>query len=249
MTAVPLPRPSPQPADRPPGRNSTDATPVFALKELVARLHRYQHNVQDMLGSLGFALRSFNNLNQFLELVPLVATRVTDADGGALVLFKPNGQVRFQQLHCQEGRQCQDMRKALEIATRQATAGAGANAASFSETSGQTSSLDLQVGRYLGPDVHLFGAPILVKNLECGRLYVFSSDPQYLWTPSRQKLVRLVADQTAVAICKDELTVKLAEKRPLRQRVRNRGGNSIAAATPQLSESSRPRRGSPLPTC
>ncbi len=81
MTAVPLPRPSPQPADRPPGRNSTDATPVFALKELVARLHRYQHNVQDMLGSLGFALRSFNNLNQFLELVPLVATRVTDADG------------------------------------------------------------------------------------------------------------------------------------------------------------------------
>jgi Serine phosphatase RsbU, regulator of sigma subunit len=48
--------------------------------------------------------------------------------------------------------------------------------------------------------------------LECGRLYVFSSDPQYLWTPSRQKLVRLVADQTAVAICKDELTVKLAEK-------------------------------------
>ncbi|MGB3265438.1 MAG: guanylate cyclase, partial [Microcoleus sp.] len=100
MTAVPLPRPSPQPADRPAGRNSTDATPVFALKELVGRLHRYQHNVQDMLGSLGFALRSFNNLNQFLELVPLVATRVTDADGGALVVFKPNGQVRFQQLHC-----------------------------------------------------------------------------------------------------------------------------------------------------
>lgn len=215
MTAVPLPRPSPQPADRPTGRNSTDATPVFALKELVARLHRYQHNVQDMLGSLGFALRSFNNLNQFLELVPLVATRVTDADGGALVLFKPNGQVRFQQLHCQEGRQCQDMRKALEIATRQATAGAGAAGESFSQTSGQTSSLDLQVGRYLGPDVHLFGAPILVKNLERGRLFVFSSDPQYVWTPGRQKLVRLVADQTAVAICKDELTVKLAEKERL----------------------------------
>ncbi|CBN58121.1 MULTISPECIES: PP2C family protein-serine/threonine phosphatase [Kamptonema] len=217
MTAVPLPRPSPQPADRSPGRNPSEVTPVFALKELVARLHREQHNIQDMLSSLGFALRSFNNLNQFLELIPLVATRVTDADGGALVLFKPNGQVRFQQLHCQEGRQCQDMRKALEIATREVVAEMGNPLEAFPETFLQTStaSLDDQVSRYLGEDVHLFGAPILVKNSERGRLYVFSHDPEYVWTPSRQKLVRLVADQTAVAIANDELTVKLQEKERL----------------------------------
>lgn len=216
MTAVPLPRPSPQPADRPGGRNPTDVTPVFALKELVARLHREQHNVQDMLGSLAFALRSLNNLNQFLELVPLVATRVTDADGGALVLFKPNGQVRFQQLHCQEGRQCQDMRKALEIVTRQVSADAGTNNVEpLADTAGQMSSLDLQLSHYFGPDVHLFGTSILVKNAERGRLYVFSRDPQYVRTAGRQKLVRLVADQTAVAIYKDELTAKLAEKERL----------------------------------
>jgi len=217
MTAVPLPRPSPQPADRSPGRNSSEVTPVFALKELVARLHREQHNIQDMLSSLGFALRSFNNLNQFLELIPLVATRITDADGGALVLFKPNGQVRFQQLHCQEGRQCQDMRKALEIATREVAAEKGTPLEAFAETLLQTSTatLDDQVSRYLGSDVHLFGAPILLKNSERGRLYVFSHDREYVWTPSRQKLVRLVADQTAVAIANDELTVKLQEKERL----------------------------------
>ncbi|MDF0552369.1 PP2C family protein-serine/threonine phosphatase [Kamptonema sp. UHCC 0994] len=217
MTAVPLPRPSPQPADRSPGRNPSEVTPVFALKELVARLHREQHNIQDMLSSLGFALRSFNNLNQFLELIPLVATRITDADGGALVLFKPNGQVRFQQLHCQEGRQCQDMRKALEIATRSVVAEMGTPMEAFPETFLQTSTatLDDQVSRYLGEDVRLFGAPILVKNSERGRLYVFSHDPEYAWTPSRQKLVRLVADQTAVAIANDELTVKLQEKERL----------------------------------
>lgn len=209
MTAVPLPRHSPQPADRPSGRTPPEVTPVLALKELVARLHREQHNIQDMLSSLGFALRSFNNLNQFLELIPLVATRVTDADGGALVLFKPNGQVRFQQLHCQEGRQCQDMRKALEIATSEVAAVGGVELAPVSAT------LDYQVSRYLGSDVHLFGAPILVKNAERGRLYVFSHDPEYAWTPSRQKLVRLVADQTAVAIANDELAVKLREKERL----------------------------------
>lgn len=71
MTAVPLPRPSSQPPERN-NSGSADVTPVFALKELVARLNREQHKIQDLLSSLGFALRSFSNLNQFLELIPLM---------------------------------------------------------------------------------------------------------------------------------------------------------------------------------
>lgn len=188
-----------------------DSTPVFALKELVARLHREQHNVNELLSSLGFALRSFNNLNQFLELIPLVASRVTDADGGALVLFKPNGQVRFQRLHCQEGRQCQDIRIALETVTRELTKTEGSDV----QLTVAPATLDYQVSSYLGPDVRLFGTAILVQNVERGRLYVFSHDPDYAWTPMRQKLVRLVADQTAVAIANDELASKLREKERL----------------------------------
>lgn len=214
MTSVPLSRPS-SPPPEPSDRGSQEITPIFAIKELVARLHREHHNVQDMLSSLGFALRSFNNLNQFLELIPLVATRITDADGGALVLFKPNGQVRFHQLHCQEGRQCQDVRRALETATREMT-GLSLQALAESGVSLNTiANLDYQVSRYLGSDVQLFGTPILVKNIERGRLYVFSHDVNYAWTPSRQKLVRLVADQTAVAITQDELSAKLREKERL----------------------------------
>ena len=118
MTAVHLPR---QPSPLPDGGTTAETTPVFALKELVARLHREQRKIQDLLSSLGFALRSFNNLNQFLELIPLMATRVTDADGGILIRFLPNGQVRLERLHCQEGQSCQDIRKALNSATRQAS--------------------------------------------------------------------------------------------------------------------------------
>src|SRR4028119_27804 len=115
MTALPVPR---QPSNShdsssPP---ATEGTPVYALKDLVARLHREQHKIQDLLSSLGFALRSFNNLNQFLELIPLMATRVTDADGGALFLYKPNGQVSLEKLHCQDIHQRKNIRKALEIA-------------------------------------------------------------------------------------------------------------------------------------
>jgi len=188
-------------------------TPVFALKELVSRLHREHNKVQDLLSSLGFALRSFTNLNQFLELTPLIASRVTDADGGALVLYRPNGQMRLERVHCQDGAHCQDVRKAFDLATRQLTI-AATKSPSPSKTN-LTTALDHQISHNLGPGVQLFGTTILTKTLERGRLYVFSSDPSYEWTETRQKLVRLVADQTAVAIANDELTVELRKKERL----------------------------------
>ncbi|MBO9997643.1 MAG: SpoIIE family protein phosphatase [Cyanobacteria bacterium SID2] len=200
-SAVSLPL-QPTPPDDP---TSTSApTPVFVLKALVARLHREQNKTQDLLSSLGFALRSFNNLNQFLELIPLVASRVTDAEGGALVLFKPDGQVRLQRLHCQEGQSCTDVRRAIEIVTRPGD--------STIET---PADLDVQVRQYLGEDLQLFGTPISVRDRERGRLYVFSHDPNYSWTEMRRKLVQLVADQTAVAIVNDELAAELRQKQRL----------------------------------
>ncbi|WP_414543696.1 PP2C family protein-serine/threonine phosphatase [Nostoc sp. CCY0012] len=191
---------------------TTDVTPVVALKELVARLHREQNKIQDLLSSLGFALRSFNNLNQFLELIPLMATRVTDADGSALFLYKPNGQIRLEQLHWQDSRQRKNIRKALETASSQITL--LSNTAPLATATGL---LDDQMHRYLGPDVQIFGTAILVKHTEQGWLYVLSRDPEYSWTETRQKLVRLVADQTAVAIENDKLAVELRKKERLDQ--------------------------------
>ncbi|MBD2196506.1 MULTISPECIES: PP2C family protein-serine/threonine phosphatase [Calothrix] len=191
---------------------ATDVTPVVALKELVSRLHREQNKIQDLLSSLGFALRSFNNLNQFLELIPLMATRVTDGDGSALFLYKPNGQVRLEQLHWQDSGQRKNIRKALETATSQITL--LPNTAPLATATGI---LDDQMHRYLGPDVQIFGTAILVKHTERGWLYVLSRDPEYSWTETRQKLVRLVADQTAVAIENDELAVELRKKERLDQ--------------------------------
>ena len=218
MTALPVPRQPSNSADSSSAYASPEGTPVSALKELVARLHREQHKIQDLLSSLGFALRSFNNLNQFLELIPLMAARVTDADGGALILFKPNGQVRLERLHCQEGQTCPDIRRAIEKATRAVTA-----ASTQTESDSTTAipleliqaSLDEQISHYLGEEIQLFGTPILVKNGERGRLYVFTHDLEYTWSPTRQKLVRLVADQTAVAIANDELTTELRKKERL----------------------------------
>lgn len=218
MTARPVPRQSSNSSDNASSYTTADGTPVSALKELVARLHREQHKIQDLLSSLGFALRSFNNLNQFLELIPLMAARVTDADGGALILFKPNGQIRLEQLHCQEGPACQNIRKAIEKATRAVLAASSdtdIDSATPASLELIQAALDEQVSHCLGTEVQLFGTPILVKNVERGRLYVFSHNPQHSWTATRQKLVRLVADQTAVAIANDELKVELRNKERL----------------------------------
>jgi sigma-B regulation protein RsbU (phosphoserine phosphatase) len=191
---------------------TTDVTPVVALKELVARLHREQNKIQDLLGSLGFALRSFHNLNQFLELIPLMATKVTDGEGSALFLYKPNGQIRLEQLHWQDSQQRKNIRKALETASSQITLLNHSVPPTIS-----TGILDEQMHRYLGADVQIFGTAILVKHTERGWLYVLSRDPEYSWTETRQKLVRLVADQTAVAIENDELAVELRKKERLDQ--------------------------------
>ncbi|MEB3295275.1 MAG: PP2C family protein-serine/threonine phosphatase [Synechococcales bacterium] len=217
MTAVPLPRQPSQPPDRSPNNHGSNASPVLALKELVARLNREQHKIQDLLSSLGFALRSFNNLNQFLELIPLMASRVTDSDGGALVTFRPNGQIRLERLHCPDPRWAQDIRRAIDSAARRIsnTIASLPTNESLVKSSQVIATLDTEVSHFLGDEIQLFGTSILVKNQERGRLYVFSRDPDYRWTEQRQKLVRLVADQTAVAIENDELNAELRKKERL----------------------------------
>jgi len=171
------------------------------LKELVTRLSQEQTKIQDLLSFLGFALRSFSNLNQFLELIPLIASRVTDAEGGALILFKSTGQMRLESLHCLDngnnGMEHQQVRIAIERATQQILAGSSTNA------------LDEMVKLYLGNDVQLFGTAVLVKNAARGRLYVFSRKPDFIWSDNRQKLMRLVADQTAVGLENNALTAEL----------------------------------------
>jgi phosphoserine phosphatase RsbU/P len=186
-----------------------NGAPIVALKELVARLNREQYRTQDLLSSLGFALRSFTNLNQFLEIIPLMASRVTEADGGALIVFRPDGQLRLERLHCTNEQLGPNIRQALEQVTQQMSSGQPIAQA------GMTALLDDRVSRTLGPNVQLFGTAVLNRTLERGRLYVFSSNPSYAWTERRQKLVRLVADQTAVAIEHDELEAELRQKERL----------------------------------
>jgi sigma-B regulation protein RsbU (phosphoserine phosphatase) len=235
---VHISQPFPQDAQFPNNDSVSQTTqPVLALKELVARLHQEQYRVQNLLTSLGFALRSFNNLNQFLELIPLMAARVADADGSILVQITPEGNICFQYFYCQENQVGQAFRQALEAAIYQVETQGNPLEANKSwtnkplpprlrpkaKTAAKRCSLgeylsvcfDRQVKQRLGQQVKIFGTPVLVQGIERGRLYIMSQDPEYEWTTTRSKLVQLVADQTAVAIANNELTIELRKKERL----------------------------------
>jgi phosphoserine phosphatase RsbU/P len=168
---------------------------TLTLEDLVAQLDREKRRTQDLLSSLSFALRSLNNVKQLLELVPLMACRVTDGEAGAIVLLKdddPKGRVH--QVYCPDPIFLEHIQECLN------TLPADLEDEGIDEQ--LTESLSARMGSATSTQVH--GAAILVKNQIRGRLFVFSRpgrilsdvEKSYIWTEGRFKLLHLVADQT-----------------------------------------------------
>ncbi|WP_341885595.1 PP2C family protein-serine/threonine phosphatase [Synechococcus sp. UW140] len=178
---------------QPPTHRSVSAiTPTASLRQLIDSLNREQRRNQELLASLGFALRSFTNLSRFLELVPLLTCRLVEAEGAILLTLRSDGSLWREQLHGSASSRCAELLRML----------AGLQDKDLDREAGDelmASRLDQLVRRQLG-DVQLFGTSVVAKNRQRGRLYVFSSDPQYSWSEVRRRHVQLVADQTAVAI-------------------------------------------------
>jgi phosphoserine phosphatase RsbU/P len=216
MSAVPAPQQSSESLDQVQGYPLGSAS-IPNLKKLVARLQREQRKTQDLLSSLSFSLRSFKNLNEFLSLILLIVSRVTDADAAALVLFRPNGQVSVDQLFSHETRPSRTIRHALEIAiqslsTQNSVIQNVPNADPFPVR------LEQQFNELLQNEYRWFATSILVRHVESnerGRLYLFSRSADYEWTDTRQKLAQLVADQTAVAIENDDLNAQVRRQERL----------------------------------
>ncbi|WP_218082572.1 PP2C family protein-serine/threonine phosphatase [Anthocerotibacter panamensis] len=173
----------------------------YASRELEAQAAREQRKIQDLLASLGFALRSFNNLNQLLELVPFMACRVTDAHAGMIVLFKDN-RLRMEHIYCPQYPTLQELQRAFVLLGDE-------------PVPSDSTVLDTRLREFLNPNLSLFGTPILVKSTVRGYLWVLSQEEGYEWSESKQKLLRLVADQTAVAIQNEELHAQLRSQKNL----------------------------------
>ncbi len=193
MSSQPPP-PSPPSAAALPG----PALSVTAsLRQLLDSLGREQRRNQELLASLAFALRSYTNLKRFLELVPLVASRLVEADGSLLVVFHPDGRLWREQLQATTGeRNAEVLRQLAALSDDQLR----------SQTSDEAVAvlLDPLIQRLLGAQ-QVFATSVVARSRQRGRLYVHSAQRGYSWSEVRRRHLQLVADLTGVALENDVL--------------------------------------------
>jgi hypothetical protein len=163
-----------------------------SLRQLLDSLNREQRRNQELLASLAFALRSFTNLNRFLELVPLVAARLMEAEGALLLPFHADGRLWRDQFHGTPPERSRELLRqlaSLDDGQLLATGGEAALAAR----------LDELVGRHWGEGA-LFGTSVVARSRQRGRLYVFGLPSGLDWSDVHRRHGQLVADLTGVAL-------------------------------------------------
>jgi sigma-B regulation protein RsbU (phosphoserine phosphatase) len=127
-----------------------------------------------------------------MELVPLVACRLVDAEAALLVPFHADGRLWREQLQATAGDRCAELLRQIaalpdaEIQTR--PVGEAAIAA-----------LDPLVRRLLGSD-QVFATSVVARSSQRGRLYVFSGRRGYSWSEVYRRHLQMVADLTGVAL-------------------------------------------------
>ena len=163
------------------------------MRQLLDSLSREQRRNQELLASLGFALRSFTNLGRFLELVPLVATRLVEGEGALLITFHPDGRLWREQLH---GGPPELLRALASLSDEELLQASGDEAVA--------SLLDRLVRRQL-TDRPLFATSVVARSRSRGRLYVYGPRSGLSWSESYRRYAQLVADLTGVAIESEQL--------------------------------------------
>ena len=143
---------------------------MASLRQLFDSLSREQKRNQDLLVSLAFALRSFTNLNRFLELVPVVAARLVNVEGAVLVPFQADGRLWRDQLQAVPLEPCQELLRRLSGFTP-------GQAAGFGTEDSQLLAMDRLVQRQL-PKAGMFATSVVARGRPRGCLLYTSPSPR-----------------------------------------------------------------------
>ena len=165
------------------------------MRQLLDSLSKEQRSNQELLVSLGFALRSFTNLNRFLELVPVVAARLVSVEGALLVPFHADGRLWSEQLQILTTARSEPVLQALNKHEPGRSSGFGSDDA-------LVLGMDRLVQRQLG-SAGVFATSLVARGRQRGRLYVFNPSGSLIWTDVHRRHVQLVADLAGVAIEND----------------------------------------------
>ncbi|NJK61077.1 MAG: SpoIIE family protein phosphatase [Oscillatoriales cyanobacterium SM2_1_8] len=156
--------------------------------------HREAKTIE-LLGLLAFALRSFTNIPQFLEVVPPLTGRLLTADGAALLLLGRDGRFRLQGLYSEERALSERMVPAIQ------------QGLAACEDTGTLESLLLAV---LGEGYAVHMVAVLGREGLLGYLCGFGRTLP--WDDGQAKLLRAIADLTGAGIESHHLAAAVQRK-------------------------------------
>ena len=168
-----------------------------SLRALLDSLSTEQRCNQELLISLGFALRSFTNLHRFLELVPVVASRLVGIEGALLVPFQADGRIWRDQIQAIPLDKNQELVRQIASFEAGLTIGFGADAA-------QLVSMDALVQRQMAKSI-VYSTSVVARGKQRGRLYAFDSQDVVSLSEVHCRHLQLIADLTGVAIENDQI--------------------------------------------
>ena len=175
--------------------NSLSSAASKSLTDLIDSLSKEQIVNQDLLLSLSFALRSFTNLQRFLELIPLLVTQLVGVRGSLLVPFQDNGSIWREQLQIVSIDEDKELFRQLFLLEEGRKTG-------FGMQENNILMLDRLVQRYFD-SYKVIATSIVSRGRPRGRLYAFDKKEFDFGSNVHRKHIQLVADLTGVAIEND----------------------------------------------
>ena len=175
--------------------NSISNPATQSLTDLMDSLTREQIVNQDLLLSLSFALRSFTNLQRFLEIIPLLVTQLIGIKGSLLIPFHDNGSLWREQLQIVPIDEDQELFRQLFLLEEGMQAGFGMQEKNILL-------LDRLVQRHF-ESFNVIATSIVARGRQRGRLYAFDKKEIDFGSNFHIKHIQLVADLTGVAIEND----------------------------------------------
>ena len=172
---------------------SSDASK--SLTDLIESLSQEQIVNQELLLSLSFALRSFTNLQRFLELIPLIVTQLIGVKGSLLIPFQDNGSLWREQFQMFPSEEDQGIYRQLLLLDEGKKIG-------FCMQEENIAILDRLVQRHFH-SFNVIATSIVSRGRQRGRLYAFDKKEIDFGSNVNRKYIQLVADLTGVAIEND----------------------------------------------
>ncbi len=172
------------------------SSPAYkSLADLINSVSQEQTVSQDLLLSLSFALRSFTNLQRFLELIPLLVTQLVGVKGSLLIPFQDNGSIWREQLQMAPNNEDQDLFRKLFLLEEGKKTGFGMQEKNIAM-------LDSLVKQHFDSS-NVIATSIVSRGRQRGRLYVFDKKDIVFGSNVHRKHIQIVADLTGVAIEND----------------------------------------------